>query len=103
MPRMSLEGPRVIVNCISFKEMASLFLAVGEDSEEDSDYTEDDDIDFAMEKKKAKGNKKKTRQNMPAEREKKTPKSKINAIGKFVLRIWKKLLYHKIPFIFTEE
>ncbi|OPJ80628.1 RAD51-associated protein 1 [Patagioenas fasciata monilis] len=52
-----------------------------EESEEYSDYTEDDDIDFAMEKKKVKGNKKKTRQNMSAEREKKTPKSKINATG----------------------
>ncbi|XP_010014213.1 PREDICTED: RAD51-associated protein 1 [Nestor notabilis] len=48
------------------------------ESEEDSDYSEGDDEDFAMEKKKAKGNKKKTRQKMPAEREKKTPKSKIN-------------------------
>ncbi|XP_065507752.1 RAD51-associated protein 1 [Caloenas nicobarica] len=52
-----------------------------EESEEDSDYAEDDDIDFAMEKKKAKGNKKKTRQSMPTEREKKTPKSKINTTG----------------------
>ncbi|XP_008939725.1 PREDICTED: RAD51-associated protein 1 [Merops nubicus] len=51
-----------------------------EESEEDSDYSEDDDDDedFAMKKKKAKGNEKKTRQKMPAEREKKTPKSKIN-------------------------
>ncbi|XP_062471516.1 RAD51-associated protein 1 [Pezoporus occidentalis] len=49
-----------------------------EESEEDSDYSEDDDEDFAMEKKKAKGNKKETRQKMPAEREKKTSKSKIN-------------------------
>ncbi|XP_033919052.1 RAD51-associated protein 1 isoform X2 [Melopsittacus undulatus] len=49
-----------------------------EESEEGSDYSEDDDEDFAMEKKKAKGNKKKTRQKMPVEREKKTPKSKIN-------------------------
>ncbi|XP_075579717.1 RAD51-associated protein 1 isoform X2 [Pelecanus crispus] len=49
-----------------------------EGSEEDSDYSEGDDEDFAMEKKKAKGNKKKTKQKMPAEREKKTPKSKIN-------------------------
>ncbi|XP_030334808.1 RAD51-associated protein 1 isoform X4 [Strigops habroptila] len=49
-----------------------------EESEEDSDYSEGDDEDFAMEKKKARGNKKKTRQKMPAEREKKTPKSKIN-------------------------
>ncbi|KAM6417312.1 LOW QUALITY PROTEIN: RAD51-associated protein 1 [Pluvialis apricaria] len=49
-----------------------------EESEEDSDYSEGDDEDFAMEKKKAKGNKKKTRQKMPAEREKKTPKSQIN-------------------------
>ncbi|KAM6213868.1 RAD51-associated protein 1 isoform 1-T1 [Sarcoramphus papa] len=49
-----------------------------DESEEDSDYSEGDDEDFAMEKKKAKGNKKKTRQKMPAEREKKTPKSKIN-------------------------
>ncbi|XP_065527984.1 RAD51-associated protein 1 [Lathamus discolor] len=47
-----------------------------EESEEDSDYSEDDDEDFAMEKKKAKGNK--TRQKMPAKREKKTSKSKIN-------------------------
>ncbi|KAK4830325.1 hypothetical protein QYF61_010089 [Mycteria americana] len=50
-----------------------------EESEEDSDYSEGDDEDFAIEKKKAKGNKKKTKQKMPAEREKKTPKSKINA------------------------
>uniref|UniRef100_A0A8B9EWT1 RAD51 associated protein 1 n=1 Tax=Amazona collaria TaxID=241587 RepID=A0A8B9EWT1_9PSIT len=49
-----------------------------EESQEDSDYSEDDDEDFAMKKKKAKGNKKKTRKKMPAEREKKTPKSKIN-------------------------
>ncbi|XP_054066227.1 RAD51-associated protein 1 isoform X5 [Rissa tridactyla] len=49
-----------------------------EDSEEDSDYSEGGDEDFAMEKKKAKGNKKKTRQKMPAEREKKNLKSKIN-------------------------
>ncbi|XP_050759669.1 RAD51-associated protein 1 isoform X3 [Gymnogyps californianus] len=49
-----------------------------DESEEDSDYSEGDDEDFAMEKKKAKGNKTKTRQKMPAEREKKTPKSKIN-------------------------
>ncbi|XP_032850971.2 RAD51-associated protein 1 isoform X2 [Tyto alba] len=48
-----------------------------EESEEDSDYSEGDDEDFAM-KKKVKGNKKKTRQKMPAEREKKTSKSKIN-------------------------
>ncbi|XP_074445425.1 RAD51-associated protein 1 isoform X7 [Larus michahellis] len=51
---------------------------LGEDSEEDSDYSEGGDEDFAMEKKKAKGNKKKTRQKMPAEREKKNLKSKIN-------------------------
>ncbi|KAM6146745.1 RAD51-associated protein 1 isoform 2-T2 [Phoenicopterus ruber ruber] len=49
-----------------------------EESEADSDYSEGDDEDFAMEKKKAKGNKKKTIQKMPAEREKKTSKSKIN-------------------------
>ncbi|KAM6293774.1 RAD51-associated protein 1 isoform 2-T2 [Porphyrio hochstetteri] len=49
-----------------------------EESEEDSDYSEDDDEDFAIKKKKAKGNRKKTKQKMPAEREKKTPKSKIN-------------------------
>ncbi|XP_074016268.1 RAD51-associated protein 1 isoform X1 [Numenius arquata] len=49
-----------------------------EDSEEDSDYSEGDDEDFAMEKKKAKGNKKKARQKMPAERQKKNLKSKIN-------------------------
>ncbi|XP_009634788.2 RAD51-associated protein 1 [Egretta garzetta] len=49
-----------------------------EESEEDSDYSESDDEDFAVEKKKAKGNKKKTKQKMPAEKEKKTPKSKIN-------------------------
>ncbi|XP_010143988.1 PREDICTED: RAD51-associated protein 1 [Buceros rhinoceros silvestris] len=49
-----------------------------EESEEDSDYSEGDDEDFAMEKKKAKGNKKKTNQKMPAGREKKNPKSKIN-------------------------
>ncbi|XP_010573644.1 PREDICTED: RAD51-associated protein 1 isoform X2 [Haliaeetus leucocephalus] len=49
-----------------------------EESEEDSDYSEGDDEDFAIEKKKAKGNKKKTKQKMPAEREKITPKSKIN-------------------------
>lgn len=62
--------------------MTSLFLAVGEEeSEEDSDYSEDDDEDFAMKKKKAKGNK--TRQKLPAEREKRTPKSKINTTGKF--------------------
>ncbi|KAM9293709.1 RAD51-associated protein 1 [Morus bassanus] len=50
-----------------------------EESEEDSDYSEGDDEDFAMEKKKAKGNKKKTQQKMPAERVKRTPKSKINS------------------------
>ncbi|XP_068258113.1 RAD51-associated protein 1 isoform X2 [Nyctibius grandis] len=49
-----------------------------EESEEDSDYSEGDDEDFAMEKKTARGNKKKTKQKMPAEREKKTPKSRIN-------------------------
>ncbi|XP_010166387.1 RAD51-associated protein 1, partial [Antrostomus carolinensis] len=49
-----------------------------EESEEDSDYSEGDDEDFALEKKKAKGNKKKTKQKMQAEREKTTPKSKIN-------------------------
>ncbi|XP_076201492.1 RAD51-associated protein 1 isoform X3 [Aptenodytes patagonicus] len=49
-----------------------------EESEEDSDYSEGDDEDFAMGKKKAKGNKKKTKQKMPAVREQKTPKSKIN-------------------------
>ncbi|XP_074728131.1 RAD51-associated protein 1 [Strix uralensis] len=49
-----------------------------EESEEDSDYSEGDDEDFAVEKKKAKGNKKKTRQKMPAEREKKTLKPKID-------------------------
>ncbi|XP_009987262.1 PREDICTED: RAD51-associated protein 1 [Tauraco erythrolophus] len=49
-----------------------------EESEEDSAYSEGDDEDFAMEKKKAKGNKKKTRQKMPAERQKKIPKCKIN-------------------------
>ncbi|XP_010005478.1 PREDICTED: RAD51-associated protein 1 [Chaetura pelagica] len=48
------------------------------ESEEDSNYSEGDDEDFAMEKKKAKGNKKKTKQKMPSEREKKNPKSKIN-------------------------
>ncbi|XP_010189540.1 PREDICTED: RAD51-associated protein 1, partial [Mesitornis unicolor] len=52
-----------------------------EESEEDSDYSEGGDEDFAMEKKKARGNKKKTKQKMPAEREKKTPKSKINTTG----------------------
>ncbi|XP_059672793.1 RAD51-associated protein 1 isoform X3 [Gavia stellata] len=52
-----------------------------EESEEDSDYSEGDDEDFAMEKKKAKGNRKKTKQKMPAAREKKTPKSKINITG----------------------
>ncbi|XP_075297809.1 RAD51-associated protein 1 [Opisthocomus hoazin] len=50
-----------------------------EESEEDTDYSEGDDEDFAMEKRKTKRNKKKTKQKMPAEREKKTPKSKINA------------------------
>lgn len=65
--------------------MTCLFLAVGEESEEDSDYSEGDDEDFAMGKKKAKGNKKKTKQKMPAVREQKTPKSKINTTGKFVL------------------
>ncbi|KAM6089758.1 RAD51-associated protein 1 isoform 2-T2 [Theristicus caerulescens] len=48
------------------------------ESEEDSDYSEGDDEEFAMEKKKAKGNKKKTKQKVPAQREKKTPKSKMN-------------------------
>lgn len=65
--------------------MTSLFLAIGEESEEDSDYSEGDDEDFAMEKKKAKVSKKKTRQKMPAGKEKKTPKSKINTTGKVVL------------------
>ncbi|KAM6097276.1 RAD51-associated protein 1 isoform 4-T4 [Chlamydotis macqueenii] len=51
---------------------------LSEESEEDSDYSEGDDEDFAMEKKKAKGNKKKTKQKLPAEREKIIPKSKIN-------------------------
>lgn len=78
--------------------MTSLFLAVGEESEEDSDYSEGDDEDFAIEKKKAKGNKKKTKQKMPAEREKITPKSKINTTGKFGLWIWNRLLYDKSPF-----
>lgn len=64
--------------------MTSLFLAVGEESEEYSDCSEGDDEDFAMEKKKAKGNKKKSNQKMPARREKKIPKSKINTTGKFV-------------------
>ncbi|XP_053917469.1 RAD51-associated protein 1 isoform X2 [Cuculus canorus] len=49
-----------------------------EESEEDSDYSEGDNEDFAMEKKKAKRIKKKTKAKMPTEREKKTPKSKIN-------------------------
>ncbi|KAM6321227.1 RAD51-associated protein 1, partial [Aegotheles albertisi] len=49
-----------------------------EESEEDSDYSEGDDEDFAMEKKKAKGNKKKTKQKMSTQGKKKTPKSKIN-------------------------
>ncbi|XP_010149705.1 PREDICTED: RAD51-associated protein 1, partial [Eurypyga helias] len=49
-----------------------------EESEEDSDYCEGDDEDFAVEKKKAKGNKKKTKQKVPAVREKTTFKSKIN-------------------------
>ncbi|XP_075019090.1 RAD51-associated protein 1 isoform X2 [Calonectris borealis] len=52
--------------------------APSEESEEDSNYSEGDDEDFAMEKKKAKGNRKKNKQKMPAEREKKTPTSKIN-------------------------
>ncbi|XP_040450747.1 RAD51-associated protein 1 isoform X2 [Falco naumanni] len=51
---------------------------VSVESEEDSDYSEGDDEDFALEKKKAKGNKKKAREKMLAAREKKTPKSKIN-------------------------
>ncbi|KAM6137439.1 RAD51-associated protein 1 [Pterocles gutturalis] len=51
-----------------------------EESEDDSDYSEGGNEDFAMEKKKAKGNKKKIKQKMPAAREKKTPKSKINAM-----------------------
>ncbi|XP_010280216.1 PREDICTED: RAD51-associated protein 1 [Phaethon lepturus] len=51
-----------------------------EDSEDDSDYSEGDDEGFAMEKKKAKGNRKKTKQKMPAERQKTSPKSKINTI-----------------------
>ncbi|XP_009703986.1 PREDICTED: RAD51-associated protein 1, partial [Cariama cristata] len=58
-----------------------------EESEEDSDYSEDDVEDFAIErkktkgneKKKGKGNKKKSKQKMLAEREKMTPKSKIDA------------------------
>ncbi|XP_063998413.1 RAD51-associated protein 1 isoform X1 [Pogoniulus pusillus] len=50
-----------------------------EESEEDSDYSEDDDEDFAVKKQKAKGNKKKTREKMPTEREKKTAKAKINS------------------------
>ena len=99
---MWLEGPGVIVNCISCEEMTSIFLAVGEESEEDTDYSEGDDEDFAMEKRKTKRNKKKTKQKMPAEREKKTPKSKINATGKFVLQIWNRLLYYKVPLIFIE-
>ncbi|XP_040431598.1 RAD51-associated protein 1 isoform X1 [Cygnus olor] len=49
-----------------------------EESEEESDYNEGDDEDFAMEKKKAKGNKKETKQKRQAEKEKKTPTSKIN-------------------------
>ncbi|XP_056196089.1 RAD51-associated protein 1 isoform X2 [Falco biarmicus] len=51
---------------------------VSVESEEDSDYSGGDDEDFALEKKKAKGNKKKAREKMLAAREKKTPKSKIN-------------------------
>lgn len=82
--------------------MTSLFLAVGEESEEDSDYSEGDDEDFAMEKKKAKGNKKKTRKKMPAEREKKNPKSKINTTGKFVHEFEIDFFMIKVPFVFTE-
>ncbi|XP_068017028.1 RAD51-associated protein 1 [Melanerpes formicivorus] len=50
-----------------------------EESEEDSDYSGDEDEDFAVEKKKAKGNKKKPREKMPTERQKKTPKAKSNS------------------------
>ncbi|XP_051464074.1 RAD51-associated protein 1 isoform X2 [Apus apus] len=52
--------------------------SVPSEESEDSNYSEGDDEDFAMEKKKAKGNKKKTKQKMPSEREKKNPKSEIN-------------------------
>ncbi|XP_064373831.1 RAD51-associated protein 1 isoform X2 [Dromaius novaehollandiae] len=47
------------------------------ESEEGSVYSEDDDEDSAMKKKKAKGNKKESKQKMQAEREKRSPKSKV--------------------------
>ncbi|XP_068810317.1 RAD51-associated protein 1 [Struthio camelus] len=45
---------------------------------EDSVYSEDDDEDFTMKKKKTKGNKKETKQKMQAEREKRSPKSRVS-------------------------
>lgn len=82
---MRLEDPGVIINYISCKEMKSLFVAIDEESEDDSDYN--DDEDFAMEKKKTRGNKKETKQKRQGEKEKKTPTSKINITGKFLLGI----------------
>ncbi|KAM6314432.1 RAD51-associated protein 1 isoform 2-T2 [Podargus strigoides] len=52
--------------------------SVPSEESEDSDYSEGDDEDFVVEKKKAKGNTKKTKQKTTAEIEKKTPKSKMN-------------------------
>lgn len=83
--RVRLEDPGVIINYISCKEMKSLFVAIDEESEDDSDYN--DDEDFAMEKKKTRGNKKETKQKRQGEKEKKTPTSKINITGKFLLGI----------------
>lgn len=70
--------------------MRSFFLAIDEESEEDSDYREGNDEDCAMEKMKINGMKKKIKRQ--TRKEKKTPKSENNTIGKFLLWIWNTLL-----------
>ncbi|XP_025904121.1 RAD51-associated protein 1 isoform X2 [Nothoprocta perdicaria] len=67
----NVHGRPVFSNCVTESEL------LGEESEEDSVYSEDDDEDFAMKKKKAKDNKKETKQKKQAEREKENSKSNI--------------------------
>lgn len=62
--------------------MRCFFLAVDEESEKDSDYSEGNDEDCAMEKMKIKGNKKEIKRQTGKE---KTPKSENNTTGKLLL------------------
>lgn len=65
--------------------MRSFFLAIDDESEENSDYSESNDEDCAMEKMKIKRNKKEIKRQTGKQ---KIPKSENNTTGKFLLWIW---------------